>query len=123
MKVWGSSKGSANYRPAPAPDVRCDHCRYMFPPTALGGCRYVRAGTTVPRIAQAITAADDVMPQPTRVGSWFATHNDMYVSKDRHTMLATIYPPGQATFSTTPPIAAVRAALKQATPSGVTSHL
>jgi hypothetical protein len=42
MKVWGSSKGSANYRPAPAPDVRCDHCRYMFPPTALGGCRYVR---------------------------------------------------------------------------------
>ena len=42
MKVWGSSKPAANYRPAPVPDVRCDHCQYMFPPLALGGCRYVR---------------------------------------------------------------------------------
>ena len=42
MKVWGLSKSKANYRPAPAADTRCDRCRYMFPPFALGGCRLVR---------------------------------------------------------------------------------
>jgi RND superfamily putative drug exporter len=47
----------------------------------------------------------------------------MYLSKDRHTMVATIYPPGNATFSSLPPIHEARAALQAATPSGVTSHL
>ena len=42
MKVWGSSKQAADYRPAPTADVQCDHCRFMFPPIAFGGCRYVR---------------------------------------------------------------------------------
>jgi hypothetical protein len=32
----------ANYRPAPKAEVRCDRCKYMFPPLALGGCRLVR---------------------------------------------------------------------------------
>jgi hypothetical protein len=41
-RVWGLSKKKANYRPAPEPGVRCDRCRYMFPPLALGGCRLVR---------------------------------------------------------------------------------
>jgi hypothetical protein len=41
-KIWGSSKGTANYRPAPTEDVRCARCKFMFPPLALGGCRYVR---------------------------------------------------------------------------------
>jgi len=41
-RVWGLSKKVANYRPAPRPEVRCDHCKYMFPPVALGGCRLVR---------------------------------------------------------------------------------
>jgi len=40
--VWGLSKKAANYRPAPQAEVRCDHCKYMFPPLALGGCRLVR---------------------------------------------------------------------------------
>jgi hypothetical protein len=40
--VWGLSKKDANYRPAPQPEVRCDRCKYMFPPLALGGCRLVR---------------------------------------------------------------------------------
>ena len=47
----------------------------------------------------------------------------MYLSKDRHTMVATIYPPGNATFSSFPPIDQARAALRQATPAGVQSHL
>jgi hypothetical protein len=41
-QVWSRSKKGANYRPAPAPDIRCDKCKYMFPPLALGGCRIVR---------------------------------------------------------------------------------
>jgi hypothetical protein len=41
-RLWGLSKESANYRPAPKADVRCDGCKYMFPPLALGGCRLVR---------------------------------------------------------------------------------
>lgn len=42
MKVWGLSKKAANYGPAPAPAARCDHCKYMFPRVAIGGCRLVR---------------------------------------------------------------------------------
>jgi hypothetical protein len=42
MKIWGLSKRDAHYRPAPTPTVRCDHCKYMFPRLALGGCRLVR---------------------------------------------------------------------------------
>jgi RND superfamily putative drug exporter len=47
----------------------------------------------------------------------------MYVSKDRHTMVATIYPTGNPTFSSFPPIEFTRSALKRATPPGVESHL
>jgi hypothetical protein len=41
-KVWGLSKKKANYRPAPQAEVRRDHCVYMFPRLALGGCHLVR---------------------------------------------------------------------------------
>ena len=41
-KIWGLSKRDADYGPAPTPDVRCDVCKFMFPPLALGGCRLVR---------------------------------------------------------------------------------
>jgi len=40
--IWGLSKRDADYGPAPTPEVRCDRCKYMFPPLALGGCRLVR---------------------------------------------------------------------------------
>src|SRR5262245_19565524 len=46
--------------------------------------------TTVPGIEQAIAAGAGIMPKA-RVGSWFASHSNGYVSKDRHTMFATIY--------------------------------
>jgi hypothetical protein len=42
VRIWGLSKTRAHYRPAPTPEVRCDRCKYMFPPLALGGCRLVR---------------------------------------------------------------------------------
>jgi hypothetical protein len=40
--IWSLSKRDANYGPASTPEVRCDRCKYMFPPLALGGCRLVR---------------------------------------------------------------------------------
>jgi hypothetical protein len=46
VKVWGLSKEKASYKPAPLPEVRCDHCRYMFPRLAVGGCRLVRGVIT-----------------------------------------------------------------------------
>ena len=79
--------------------------------------------TTVPGIRGAVAAAAAQIKGPGRVGSWFDGHSDAYVSKDRHTMVATLYPPGNATFTTQPPIDAVRAALKGATPAGVEVHL
>ena len=42
MKIWGLSKRTSNYRLAPTADVRCDHCKYMFPRVGVGGCRLVR---------------------------------------------------------------------------------
>ena len=78
--------------------------------------------TQVSGVQGAVNAAAAVV-KGGRVGSWFDTHSNMYVSKDGHTMVATIYPPGNATFSSFPPIELARAALRQATPAGVTSHL
>ncbi len=78
--------------------------------------------TTVQGVEDAIGATAEVV-KGGRVGSWFETNSDMYLSPDRQTMVATIYPPGNATFSSFPPIAEARAALQEATPAGVTSHL
>src|SRR4029450_1461502 len=78
--------------------------------------------TKVPGIQHAIERTSEAVPG-SRTGDWFDTHSDMYLSKDRHTMVATIYPPGNATFSSFPPIDQARAALEQATPAGVQSHL
>jgi putative drug exporter of the RND superfamily len=77
--------------------------------------------TRVPGVERAINATSSVVKG--RTGSWFDTHSDMYLSRDRHTMVATLYPPGNSTFSTFPPIAAARAILKQTAPPGVTTHL
>ena len=35
-KIWGLSKRDAEYGPARTPEVRCDKCKFMFPPLALG---------------------------------------------------------------------------------------
>jgi hypothetical protein len=42
MRIWGLSKQAARYREAPDAGVRCDHCKFMFPPLGFGGCRLVR---------------------------------------------------------------------------------
>jgi len=78
--------------------------------------------TEVPGARRAIDAASSAV-KGSRTGSWFDTHNPMYVSNDGHTMIATIYPPGNVAFTSFPPIAETRAALKSATPPGLTSHV
>ncbi len=78
--------------------------------------------TQVPGARRAIEATARVV-KGSRTGSWFDTHSPMYLSKDGHTMVATIYPPGNPTFSTFPPVPKARAVLKATTPVGVTSHL
>src|SRR4029450_5012402 len=58
-----------------------------------------------------------------RVSSYFSTGSDAYVSRDRHTTFAELYPPGNQGFNGNVKIKEARAALKQATPAGVQSYL
>jgi len=58
-----------------------------------------------------------------RVSSYASTHSAMYVSKDGHTTIAEIYPPGENTFSGDNKIDQVRTALEENAPAGVTAHL
>jgi len=67
VKVWGSSKQAANYRPAPTDDVHCERCRFMFPRIAFGGCRYVRGvirGSATCDYFAPRGAADETSPPP-----------------------------------------------------------
>jgi putative drug exporter of the RND superfamily len=73
-------------------------------------------------LTPAIDAAGAVNPG-SRVSSYFDDRNAMYVSGDRHTTFAEIYPPGQNTFTSEPNIDEVRAALRANAPPGVTTHL
>ena len=47
--------------------------------------------TQVPGVRGAIEATSQAV-KGSRTGSWFDTHNPMYLSKDGHTMVATVYP-------------------------------
>jgi putative drug exporter of the RND superfamily len=77
---------------------------------------------TKENLAPAIGKATAVNPG-SRVSSYFDTHDDVYVSSDRHTTFAEIYPPGQQTFSGEPRIDQVRSALRANAPPGVETHL
>src|SRR5437763_3332106 len=73
-------------------------------------------------LGQAIAKAAAVNPG-SRVSSYATTHSKAYVSADRHTTIAEIYPPGENTFSGTSHIKQVLAGLKANTPPGVTANL
>jgi RND superfamily putative drug exporter len=77
---------------------------------------------TKQNLQQAIAKAAAVNPG-SRVSTYASTHSKAYVSADRHTTIAEIYPPGQNTFSGDAHIKQVRAALKANVPSGVTANL
>jgi RND superfamily putative drug exporter len=78
--------------------------------------------TKVAGIQKAVDAGGAVN-RGSRVSSYFNTHSDAYVSKDRHTTFAEIYPPGTPGFNSNVHIKKVRAAIKEAAPSGLTVHL
>jgi putative drug exporter of the RND superfamily len=73
-------------------------------------------------LGPAIAKAAAVNPG-SRVSSYGSTHNSMYVSRDRHTTIAEIYPSGENTFSGKSRLKQVRAALKANAPPGVTVNL
>ena len=73
-------------------------------------------------IKPAIGAAAKQNPG-SRVSSYFSTGSDAYVSRDRHTTFAELYPPGNQGFNGKVKIKEARTALKKATPPGVTSYL
>ena len=50
--IWSLSKKDAAYGPAPTPEVRCDHCKYMFPPFGLGGAGWCEASSAARRAAR-----------------------------------------------------------------------
>ncbi len=77
---------------------------------------------TKENLEPAIRKAAAVNPG-SRVSSYFDTHNPVYVSKDRHTAFAEIYPPDENTFSGDVHVKDVRKALEDAAPAGVTTHL
>ncbi len=78
--------------------------------------------TKVTAIKGAIAAAAAENPG-SRVSSYFSTGNDAYVSKDRHTTFAELYPPGNQGFNGVVHIGEARDALHRATPAGVQSYL
>jgi putative drug exporter of the RND superfamily len=78
--------------------------------------------TKVTGIKQAIAATAKQNPG-SRVSSYFSTGSNAYVSRDRHTTFAELYPPGNQGFNGNVKIKEARAALKQATPAGVQSYL
>jgi putative drug exporter of the RND superfamily len=73
-------------------------------------------------IAEAINSAAAKNPG-SRVSSYFSTHSDAYVSPDRHTTFAEIYPPGNQGFNTDVHIKETRQVLKDRAPAGVQAHL
>jgi RND superfamily putative drug exporter len=74
------------------------------------------------QLQKAVDAAAAVNPG-SRTSSYWSTGSRAYVSKDGHTTFAEIYPPGLPTFSSSVHVGQVRAALKKATPAGVTANL
>jgi RND superfamily putative drug exporter len=73
-------------------------------------------------IEKAIDQAAAVNPH-SRVASYWTTGSRAFISKDGHTAFAEIFPPGSPTFSSDTHIKETRAALKKATPAGVSAYL
>jgi putative drug exporter of the RND superfamily len=78
--------------------------------------------TREPGIEKAIASAQRANPG-SRVSSFYSTQSNAYVSRDRHTTFAEIYPPGLPSFNVSAAIAKTREQLKRAAPAGVTAHL
>ncbi|HLZ48962.1 MAG TPA: MMPL family transporter, partial [Candidatus Limnocylindria bacterium] len=92
----------------------------------------VTTGTTKTAIEKAMGQAVAAVP-PARLGSrvlrarsssYYSTNDTpMYVSADKHTTFEEIYPPGEATFSTTSGATDILAAAQKGLPSGITVNV
>ncbi len=78
--------------------------------------------TQIPGVEKAIVAAASKTPGA-RLSDYFTTRSDVYVSKDRHTSFAEIFPPGQQGFNAVNTITQTRKALKAAAPAGTQVYL
>src|SRR2546423_719627 len=73
-------------------------------------------------IEKSINAAASVN-RGSRVSSYWSTGSAAYLSHDRRTAFAEIYPPGTPGFSSNTHIAATRTALKKSAPAGIDAYL
>jgi RND superfamily putative drug exporter len=87
---------------------------------AAGSAKYAGGNTTAYAGGNANTHGRNVYA---RTSSYFTTFNPMYVSKDKHTTFEEIYPPGEATFSSTSGAAGILAAAKFDVPKGITVNV
>jgi putative drug exporter of the RND superfamily len=55
--------------------------------------------------------------------SYFSTHDEMYVSRDRHTTFMNVYPPGSPKFDTKSGAKGMRAAAAKGLPAGITVNV
>ena len=78
--------------------------------------------TKVAGVESAVRKAAAVVPGA-RVSSYFDRADDTYLSPDRTTMFALIYPPGRTAASGGPPDEPTRTALRAAAPAGVEASL
>ena len=74
--------------------------------------------TKVPGVGEAVAKVAAAFPD-FRVGSFFSTGSESYLSRDRQTTFVTIYPPGQQGFSADTRVGEIRSAFKAAAPPGV----
>jgi RND superfamily putative drug exporter len=73
-------------------------------------------------IKQAMQRAAATMPGAL-TSSYFSTHSEMYVSRDRHTTFLEVYPPGSPKFSSTSGANKMRAAAARGLPAGTTVNV
>ncbi len=78
--------------------------------------------TSKPGVKKAVEAAASANPGA-RISSFYSTGSEAYVSGDRHTTFAVIYPGGEPVFDLPPYIVQTRKAIKAATPPGVQTWL
>src|SRR5579884_3355206 len=73
-------------------------------------------------LQHAVDAGAAVNPG-SRASSYWTTHDLAYVSKDRHTAFAEIYPPAEPGFSSSVHVDSVQTKVQAATPPGVQSYV
>src|ERR671936_1208365 len=78
--------------------------------------------TKSPAIRRAMQRASATMPGAF-TSSYFSTHDEMYVSRDRHTTFLEVYPPGTSSFDSKSGAKQMRAAAAKGLPAGITVNV